>query len=206
MSASPDPTAQEHPVNDSPLRPTAVTITLLAVLYAAGSAVTGWEPGLGWLLQAVIHAGELLAVLALALSGAAGPGRAARAGLAAAVFGQAVLVAAETIYPRMEDLGDTLFAVGPLLTGAGLVAAGVAVVRAGRWHGWQRFTPLAVGAYVFVVLIPVLIGSGGPPSPAALWSIAGWDLLWMLVAVSALSAAERTTPVHAITTPARSTS
>ena len=196
-------------MNDSPLRPTALAalaITLLAVLYAAGSAVTGWEPDLGWLLQSVIHLGELLAVVALALSGAAGRGRAARFGLAAAVLGQAVLAAAEVIYPQLPDLGNTLFAVGPLLTGVGLVAAGIAVVRAGRWSGWQRFTPLAVGAYVFVVLIPVLIGSGGPPAPAALWSIAGWDLLWMLVAVSALSAAERTTPVHGITTPARSTS
>ena len=195
-------------MNDSPLRPTALTalaLTLLAVLYAAGSAVTGWEPGLGWLLQAVIHVGELLAVLALALSGAAGNGKAARAGLAAAVLGQAVLAAAEVIYPRLPNLGNTLFAVGPLLTGVGLVTAGIAVVRARRWDGWQRFTPLAVGVYVFVALIPVLIGSGGPPAPAALWSIAAWDLLWALLALSVLTnAQELSATPYRRPTPARS--
>ena len=193
-------------MNDSPLRPTALAalaITSLAVLYAAGSAVTGWEPGLGWLLQAVIHVGELLAVVALTLSGAAGQGRTARAGLAAAVLGQAVLAAAEVVYPRLPDLGNPLFAVGPLLTGVGLGTAGIVVVRAGRWSGWQRFTPLAVGAYVFVVLIPVLVGSGGPPAPAALWSIAGWDVLWALLALSGLPAAERGMTGYSRSAPAR---
>ena len=195
-------------MKDSPLRPTALAaaaITLLAVLYAAFSAVSGWQPGLGWLFQAVIHAGELLAVLALALSGAVGPGRAGRLGVGAAVLGQGVLAAAEVIYPRLPDLGNTLFAVGPLLTGVGLVTAGIAVLRARRWIGRQRFLPLAVGGYVFVVLIPVLIGSGGPPAPAALWSIAAWDLLWALLALSVLTnAQELSATPYRRPTPARS--
>jgi hypothetical protein len=52
---------------------------------------------------------------------------------------------------------------------------------------WQRVMPIAVGAYVFVVLIPALVGSGGPPAPAALWAIAGWEVLWALTAVAALT-------------------
>ncbi|MFC4997832.1 hypothetical protein ACFPIJ_08325 [Dactylosporangium cerinum] len=54
------------------------------------------------------------------------------------------------------------------------------------WTGWRRWAPLAVGAYVLAALMPVMIGSGGPPAPAALWTIAGWDALWSLVAVAAL--------------------
>ena len=166
---------------------TALVITTIAVLYAAGEALTGGEPSLGWLIQAVIHLGELLAVLALGLYGAAGTGRLARIGLGAALLGQAILTGAELTWPSNPDLGNVLFAVGPMLTGAGLVVAGSAVLRAGHWRGLPRFTPLAVGIYVFAVLIPVLIGSGGPPAPAALWAIGGWDLLWALTAVSALT-------------------
>lgn len=70
---------------------------------------------------------------------------------------------------------------------AALVVAGIAVLRARRWRAWHRRTPLAVGAYVVAVLTPVLLGNGGPPAPAALWSIAGRGLLWALLAASALS-------------------
>lgn len=156
----------------------ALPITGFAVLYAAGSAVTGWEPALGWLIQAIIHVGELLAVVALACSGAGG--RVARAGLAVAIAGQVVFVAAEVIWPHAPGLGDTLFGVSPILTGAGLVTAGVPFARA------SRFLPLVLGAATLLVLIPVMIASGGPPAPGALWTIAGWDLLWSALAASLL--------------------
>jgi hypothetical protein len=35
--------------------------------------------------------------------------------------------AAEVIWPSNRDLGDVLFSVSPILTGAGLVTAGVAI-------------------------------------------------------------------------------
>jgi hypothetical protein len=40
---------------------------------------------------------------------------------------------------------DTLFGIGSLLTAGGLLAAGWATLRAGRWSSWQRLTPLACG-------------------------------------------------------------
>lgn len=167
----------------------ALLITAAAVLYTAGAALLGWEPSLGWLIQSVIHVGELLAVVALTRSGAAGAGRAARIGLGAAMLGQATLASAEVVWPRSPDLGDVLFGIGPTLTGVGLVVAGIQVLRRRRLGPWQRVTPIAVGAYVFVILTPVLIGSGGPPAPAALWAIAGWDVLWALTAFAALTQA-----------------
>ena len=167
----------------------ALIVTAIAVAYTAVAAVTGAEMSLGWLIQAIIHVGELAAVVALALSGVAGPSRAARLGLGAAMLGQAVLAVAELVWPRNPDLGNSLFGVGPVLTGLGLVVAGTALVRAGRGTGLPRLLPVIIGTYTLVALIPIMVGSGGPPAPAALWTICGWDLLWCLLAVSVLTAA-----------------
>ncbi|WP_157367994.1 hypothetical protein [Alloactinosynnema sp. L-07] len=169
----------------------ALLITACAVLYTASAALTGWNPPLGWLIQSVIHIGELLAVLALIRSPAR-PGVIARTGLGAAILGQATLAGAEVIWPRSPDLADALFAIGPTLTGVGLVVVGIPILRGRRWTGWRRFTPIAVGAYVFIVLTPTMIGSGGPPARAALWSIAGWDVLWALMAIAVLTMAPTT--------------
>jgi hypothetical protein len=172
----------------------ALLVTAFAVVYAAGSAVAGWEPALGWLIQAVIHVGELLAVVALASSARTAPSRTARIGFAAAVVGQLTFAAAEVIWPHRPDLGNVLFGVAPILTGAGLVAVGVAVLRAQVLTGPGRFLPATHGVYTLAVLIPVMSGSGGPPAPAALWTIAGWDLLWCALAASLLMRARALVP------------
>ncbi|ACZ87747.1 hypothetical protein [Streptosporangium roseum] len=79
---------------------------------------------------------------ALALSDAGGHGRIARVGLASAIVGRLIIAAAEVIWPSNRDLGDVLFSVSPILTGAGLVTAGVAIIRAGVWARPSR-TPYA---------------------------------------------------------------
>ncbi len=168
----------------------ALVITALGIVYAAGCAVSGWQPSLGWLLQAVLHIGELLAVVALALICPVTT-RIARTGLGLAMAGQVILAIAEVVYPRQEDTGNILFGIGPILTGVGLIATGVGIVRSGAWLGWRRWVPLVLGVYTIIVLIPVLIGSGGPPAPAALWTIAGWDVLWLAVAVAVLTRSAR---------------
>jgi hypothetical protein len=63
----------------------------------------------------------------------------------------------------------------------------VAIIRAGVWTGSSRFLPLTLGLYTILVLIPVMIGAGGPPAPLALWTIGGWDLLWFALSASVLS-------------------
>lgn len=92
---------------------------------------------------------------ALALLDAGGHGRVARVGLASAIVGQLIIAAAEVIWPSNRDLGDVLFSVSPILTGAGLVTAGVAIIRAGVWARPSRFLPLTLGRYTILVLIPV---------------------------------------------------
>lgn len=102
-----------------------------------------------------------------------------------------LLAGAELIYPSSPGIADPLFGIAPLLTALGLVLAGVAVLRAGRWTSWHRFTPLLLGIYVVVILTPVLIISGGPPAVPALWAIAGWDACWMLIGISVLAGQPR---------------
>ena len=168
----------------------AVPVTAIAVLYAAACAAFSWEPSLGWLIQALIHLGELAAVVALASSGAVGASRPGRAGLAVAATGQIVLALAEVVWPRQPDLGNVLFGIAPILTGVGLITAGIALVRADR----SRWLPLALGVYTLAVLIPVEIATGGPPATLALVSIAVWDVLWLMLALSVLS--PRVAPVR----------
>lgn len=48
----------------------------------------------------------------------------------------------------------SLFGAGSVLSAAGFVTAGVAVLRSGAWTGWRRLTPLAVGGWM-VVMIPL---------------------------------------------------
>jgi hypothetical protein len=115
-------------------------------------------------------------------------------GLAAATVGQLTIAAAEVIWPSSPGLGDVLFSVSPILTGAGLITAGVATIRTGIWAGSSRFLPLTLGLYTILVLIPVMISSGGPPSPVALWTIAGWDLLWFALSASVLGRTRAAVP------------
>jgi hypothetical protein len=167
----------------------ALIVTGFAVIYAAGAAIVGWEPSMGWLIQTIIHLGELSAVLALLWCAVGG-----RVGLTIAVAGQLVIAAAEVIWPNNPDIANVLFSVSPLLTGGGLIAAGIAIIRAKAWTGPARLLPLALGAYTIVVLIPVMIGTGGPPSPLALWIIAGWDLLWCTLAAIVLTRVRSAVP------------
>ena len=81
------------------------------------------------------------------------------------------------------DLGNILFAIAPILTGAGLITAGITLWPADR----SRWLPLALGGYTIAVLIPVEIATGGPPATLALASIAVWDVLWLMLALSVLS-------------------
>jgi hypothetical protein len=41
---------------------------------------------------------------------------------------------------------DALFGIASLLTAGGLLAAGWATLRAARWSGWRRLTPLVCGS------------------------------------------------------------
>lgn len=131
-------------------------------------------------LNAVQHLLLIGAVAGLARAGAAGRGRLGRAGFALALLGLAVLTLAELA--AMVDTGtaEPLYASATLTIALGLILAGVAVLRAGRWIGWQRLIPLACGLYVPLVMLPLF----ALPGYASNFAIGGWGVCWLFLGLA----------------------
>ena len=161
-------------------------VTGLAVVYTAGLLLGMPDPDWAYLARGLIHLGELATLVALGLSGAAGTGLLGRLGIGVGVLGALLLAVAEVTTLSAPATSEGLFAVAPALVGLGLVLAGIATVRAGTWAGWRRWVTLALGVYVFVVLTPLIIASGGPPAVPAVAGLLGWQVLWVLIAVAVL--------------------
>ena len=71
---------------------------------------------------------------------------------------------------------------GGLVSSVGMIALGIAVLRAGVLSGWRRLVPLLVGAWFFVQLplqVAFFIGVRGSPSYAVLLGVFG--ALWALI-------------------------
>lgn len=116
---------------------------------------------------AVNHVLLLVGVLGVAWSGAVGNIRIGRAGVRVSVLGLVALTLCELVaitladsaYPTSRtDLLDTGYGISSILIGVGLVMAGIAVARTGRWSGWSRYAVLACGAAVFGIVIPGVFG------------------------------------------------
>ena len=113
------------------------------------------------LLWAALHVLVFVGLLGFRRSGLAGPGRLARAGTTLALAGTALLLAGElaSIPIRDQHVDDTgativgaIFGLAVLLSAIGFLAAGVATLRAGLWHGWAALTPLITGVWTTVLL------------------------------------------------------
>jgi hypothetical protein len=123
----------------------------------------------------------LIGVLGLARSGAAGDGWLAKLGLGLALATSALFLPFEVLVAINLELGGALLGLSALVQGLGLLLAGIAMLRAGRWPGWQRFTPLLCGLYTFLVLIPALALS---PEGYNAWALAGWQIPFALLGVA----------------------
>jgi hypothetical protein len=104
----------------------------------------------------------VLALVALAQSGALGDGRFVRGGAWTAVIGMVGLTVSELIAIRYADwptdlanagVMGTCYGISVTVIGFGMLASGIGVV-AGVWHGWRRWTPLAIGIATLVVVTP----------------------------------------------------
>lgn len=138
----------------------------------------------------------LAGLLGLARSGATGSGRLGRFGLWTAITGMVGLSAcevaaaalADSAYPSPEtNVTEALFGVTTILIGVGLVAAGVAVVRARRWTGWRRYITLVLGVAVFVMVIPGVFG----PFLAGRLVLTAWMIMWAALGVALVQAEQR---------------
>lgn len=115
----------------------------------------------------VQHLGLAVLIAALWTSGVAGRGGIGRIGVGGSVLWLLGLAAVElaaisakdSLYPSPRtDTIETWYGVTSISIGVFLVIAGIAVVRARVWTGWQRWLPLALGVYVFVPLTPGVFG------------------------------------------------
>lgn len=145
------------------------------------------EPTLWWIptLNAVSHLLLLAGVIGLARAGVAGRGGLAASGLGLSILGLAVLTVAEIAWLFQSPAADVLYPVATLTELLGLILLGIAVPRARRRGGWRRFTPLACGLFIPLVMLP----SFALPGFASNYAIGLLGLCWLLVGLSQLSEA-----------------
>ncbi len=112
----------------------------------------------------VVHLLILVGLVGLLRSGATGDLAWGTKGFAVATVGRIIFFLGElaALVVGHDDL--FLFPVAAVLTGGGMIAGGLAVVRAGRWEGPLRYAPLAMGLYPFVAMFPVLAITGDRPN------------------------------------------
>lgn len=146
----------------------------------------------------VHHLALLGGLYALWRSAATGTGRLGRWGTWGSMAGMALLAVTELVaisgarsaYPSARtDLLDGLYGISSILIGVTLIMAGIAVIRIRRWQGWARMVPLLVGVYVFVPMIPALMG----PYLLARLSIGGWMLGFAVLGWALVKFSERPT-------------
>lgn len=144
-------------------------------------------PPLWWnsVLLALMHLGQVAAAVAIGQAVLAGTGVTARIGLVLWILGGLVFAAGELVHQAAGGASDIVFQIGSIVTLAGMVMAGVGVLRAGLWTGPGRLLPLITGLYL-VPLTVVIIATD-----AALAALTGDALLWLLLGLS-LYAASRT--------------
>lgn len=144
----------------------------------------------------VQHLGLAVVMAALWTSGAAGRGGLGRIGVGGSVVAMLGLAALELIaisakdspYPSPRtDTIEAWYGVASTAIGLFLVVAGIAVLRAKVWSGWQRYLPLALGIYVFVPLTPGIFG----PFVIARLVITGWMALFAVLGWAVLRQARR---------------
>ena len=129
------------------------------------------------LFSAALHALVAVGIVAFGRSGAAGRSRAATTGVALAVAGTTLLlvgelasipiVNAETSDTSAGIVGGGVFGVAGILSTIGFLVLGWATLRAGVWHGWRRYTPLATGISLVVMAVVTI------PFPTALHGMVG---------------------------------
>lgn len=115
------------------------------------------------IFSAFLHGLVILGLLAFGRSGAAGRSRSASWGVALVVAGTALLLVGELLSIPISDaraddpsaalVGGAVFGVAGILSTIGFLVLGRATLRAGLWHSWRRFTPLAVGVWLCVMNI-----------------------------------------------------
>jgi hypothetical protein len=144
-------------------------------VYDGGTNYRIWEAFLV-LIQVLL----LIGVLGLLWSGATGSGRLGQVGLGMALLGRISFLAGEINSFIQGKDDEILVPLGAVLTATGMILAGIAVLRAGRWLGRRRYLPLAVGLYPFVAMFPIVAITGDP----SILMISLWGFLWVVLGIA----------------------
>ncbi len=137
-----------------------------------------------WLPVHALVLGGLLGLDALAVTGDSMWGK---WGLRLAIAGRVLFLAAEGGAIAVGNDDIPLFPLAAVTTALGMLAAGAAIIGARRLTGWQGYLPIAVGAYPFIFMFPVLAVTGERPD----LSITGWGVTFIGVAAALWTAATR---------------
>jgi hypothetical protein len=111
-----------------------------------------------------------------------GRGRVARGGAAVAGAGWVLIALGYTVTATVGSDAVALYATGTGLVFAGMLAVGVAALRARAWSGAGRCTPLVCALY----LVPAAPTFGRDDTFSALL-LAGWMLPWLALGAALLS-------------------
>ncbi|WP_433005481.1 hypothetical protein [Kribbella sp. CA-294648] len=130
--------------------------------------------------------------------------RAARVGAALALVGTFVFFLAEfATVPfadqRLDETGPQVvgaaFGLGVTLTAAGLIIAGISVLRSGGWSGWRRYAPLGAGLWS-LVMIGVSF-TGALAAGVTIYGISLCVLYWAVYTQSTGAPTDRTARLRA---------
>jgi hypothetical protein len=174
-----------HVAPSSSALPGWCTIASGVLMLGLGFPLAHFQATMPWwiaALNAISHLLLLVGVIELARLGVAGRGRLATAGLWLTVAGLGVLTVAEGVSQMSMGVAVVFYSVATLVMILGLILLGVAVVRAGCWTGWYRFTPLACGLFMLLVVLPAL----SLPGYASNYAIGLWGVCWLLFGWSLL--------------------
>lgn len=200
--------ATTHPIADDArfIRTAGLWCIVGAVIAAVGATVSGIIPSsvpttdlsypyartvysITQVIWAISQVLMLLGTFGLARSGAVGTSRLGQVGLWIAPIGMALIALFDVGFAFFPTVAadstpamilSSAIGLGSTLAGLGFVLTGFAVLQAGRWQGWHRFTPLLCGLYVFIVLTPVLVALPG----LFFWGIAGWSACFILLGLA----------------------
>lgn len=133
-------------------------------------------------------------VAGLARSGAAGDGTEAKIGFVITALGLALATFYEATLIFRPEPSEAPGILAGLLIGAGMLMAGMAVLRRQRWSGWRRTTPLLIGLcpLLMVFTYPLLesssslTGGAGQNLDQALTAM--WFLCWGILGFALWSA------------------
>jgi uncharacterized membrane protein (DUF2068 family) len=151
---------------------TALLVTAAAAVYP--DIATAGRPA--YLASGLIMTSADLAVaLGLAAVAVAAPlalGRLRTPVIALTVGASFGMVVAEAVLRADFATGNAIYGVVGPLQALGLIGLGVGIIRSRGWSSWRRFAVLAWGLYIPLLMVPLLVFSGG----TSLVALAGYHI------------------------------